>query len=74
MLKDEEVELTESSDNFRFSAAVAGFGLLLRDSEYKGTVTYDKIIELAKGSLGEDSEGYRHEFMRLVEKCKLLGI
>lgn len=59
-----------TSNNFKFSAAVAGFGMLLRDSEFKGTSSFDQIIELAKQSKGEDDNGYRAEFIRLVEAAK----
>jgi len=56
-----------TSDNFRFSAAVAGFGMLLRNSEYKGTIDYDQVLSIARGSKGYDKDGYRAEFIRLVE-------
>ncbi len=58
------------SDDFRFASAVAMFGQVLRNSEYKGTGTYDKVIALAKKSFGEDEQGYRREFARLVETAK----
>lgn len=70
---DPDISLAKSSNNFRFSAAVAGFGMLLRDSKFKGNLTYDAIIELAKASKGKDPEGYRAEFIRLVETCSLLA-
>ena len=46
------------------------FGQLLRESDYKGTATYDKIISLAKTGLGKDAKGYKREFIRLVEIAK----
>lgn len=64
--------LTETSNNFRFSAAVAGFGMLLRDSEFKGDMTFDKVLTLAKESAGDDNLGYRTEFISLVKKASLL--
>ena len=70
---DPGILLAKTSNNFRFSAAVAGFGMLLRDSKFKGNLTYDAIIELAKASKGKDPEGYRAEFIRLVETCSLLA-
>lgn len=70
---DEQIPLTASSDNFRFSAAVAEWGLLLRDSEYKGDATYDQVLDLAKGAKGADEKGYRAEFIQLVELSKLLA-
>jgi Ca-activated chloride channel family protein len=70
---DQEMRLAKTSDNFRFSAAVAEFGMLLRDSKFKGDADYDQVIELASGARGEDSEGYRVEFIRLVELSKELS-
>jgi len=69
---DDDISLEKASDNFRFSAAVAGFGMLLRDSKFKGNLTYETVTALAKGSKGKDAEGYRAEFVRLVETCMLL--
>jgi len=69
-LKDENIRINAQSDNFRFSAAVAGFGMLLRDSEFKGEITYEDIVALAKGSMGEDKEGYRAEFIKLVRSAQ----
>lgn len=69
---DQNTSLSQSSENMRFSAAVAGFGLLLRQSQYKGNLTFDQVIGLAKSSIGKDSEGYRAEFIRMVKNAKLL--
>ncbi|MBN1599174.1 MAG: von Willebrand factor type A domain-containing protein [Bacteroidales bacterium] len=66
-------QLTDDlSDNFKFSSAVAGFGMLLRESEYARELTYDEVLKLARVSKGEDYYGYRNEFIRLVELSKLL--
>lgn len=59
------------SDDFRFSAAVAAYGMLLRNSEYRGTATFDQVLEWAEKSKGSDKNGYRAEFIRLVELTKL---
>jgi Ca-activated chloride channel homolog len=64
-------ELKSTSDNFRFSSAVAMFGMLLRASEFKGSANYDQVIELAEKSKGKDSEGYKAEFVRLVKTAKM---
>lgn len=64
--------LENSSDNYRFSAAVAGFGMLLRGSDFKGTATYDNVYRLAKGALGTDKESYRAEFLQLVKTANTL--
>ena len=60
------------SENYRFSAAVAGFGLLLRDSQHKGKCNYKMLIDLAQNSKGKDEEGYRSEFIRLMKLAKHL--
>ncbi|QNF32725.1 von Willebrand factor type A domain-containing protein [Adhaeribacter swui] len=60
------------SENLRFAAAVAAFGMLLRDSEHKGQATYAGVLHLAENAKGNDSEGYRAEFIRLVKTTQLL--
>ncbi|MDH5719439.1 MAG: VWA domain-containing protein [Spirochaetia bacterium] len=65
-VKDTNTLFENSSENLRFSAAVAGFGMLLRDSEYKGSSSFDMVYETAKNALGKDKNGYRAEFLRLV--------
>jgi len=71
-LLDQSVALDQTSANFRFAAAVAEFGLLLRDSPFQGDATYDQVLTLAQASLGQDPEGYRSEFVHLVETAQLL--
>lgn len=61
------------SEDFRFASAVAMFGQVVRESKYKGDGTYDKVITLAKNSFGEDEQGYRREFARLVETVKSMN-
>jgi Ca-activated chloride channel family protein len=63
----------EPSGDFRFAAAVAAFGLVLRESEYRGTATLDQVLQLARGAEGRDSDGERAEFVRLVESARLLS-
>ena len=69
---DNNIPLKKSSENFRFSAAVASFGMLLQNSEYKNNFTFDDVIDLAKQATNYDPEGYRKEFIRLVESAALL--
>ena len=69
---DEGVAVNEASDNFRFSAAVAGFGMLLRHSQFRGDLTYERVIDLAQNSIGKDENGYRREFISLARTCALL--
>lgn len=72
VIPNRTVTLIEASNNFKFSASVAGFGMLLRNSEYKGENDYDKVLELARDSKGKDADGYRAEFINLVELAKHL--
>lgn len=72
-LKDESVPLASTSDNFRWSAAVAGFGMILRESEYANRFTYDQVLQLATASKGKDAEGYRVEFVNLVKAMNQPG-
>ena len=44
--------------------------MLLRDSEYKGTATAGSVLTLARGAMGEDDDGYRAEFVQLVERWR----
>ncbi len=62
-----------STDNLRFSGAVAELGLLLRDSEFKGTASYGQVLDAARGSKGQDAWGYRQEFIELAEKARSLS-
>ena len=74
-IKDSDFKVNQiPSTNLRFAAAVATFGMILRDSEYKGNANYDLVIKLATQGQGEDQEGYRGEFIRLVEKYRDLMI
>ena len=73
VIQDTDTRLAKTSDNFRWSAAVAEFGMLLRDSEFKAESSYLQVIELAKGARGEDEHGYRAEFIRLVQSGGLLA-
>jgi Ca-activated chloride channel family protein len=66
----ENQENSKGTDNLRFSAAVAMFGMLLRDSDHVGNATYDNVLSLAKSASGEDKYGYRSEFLRLVSIAK----
>lgn len=73
IVKDTPVAFATTSADFRFAAAVAEFGMLLRDSKFKEHSTYDQAISIARGAKGEDAEGYRSEFARLAESAKLLA-
>ena len=66
-LIDSNILLSKTSDNFRWSASVAAFGMLLRDSEYIKNFNYDAVVQMAQNSKGEDKEGYRIEFINMVK-------
>lgn len=66
----ERNNILESSDNLRFAAAVAEFGMVLRESEFKGSSTLDGAVRLAKSAKGNDEDGYRGELIRLIETAR----
>lgn len=70
---DKQVSIARTSDNFRFAAAVSEFGMLLRNSEFKSAASFTDVLGLARKAKGNDEEGYRSEFVRLVENAKLLA-
>lgn len=72
VVSSKETPLLETSNACKFSIAVAEFGMILRNSEFKGTSNYDEILEVAKSAKGNDDEGYRAEFIRLVELAQLI--
>jgi len=61
-----------ASYNMQFASSVAAFGMLLTRSKYRGEANYSMVLNLAKSSKGSDQEGYRSEFIRLVEKTQLI--
>lgn len=69
-ISDTPVPLERSSDDFRFASAVAWFGLKLRDSQFIENKSKAAIEALAKDAVGNDADGYRSEFVRLVEVSK----
>jgi len=60
----------KTSNNTKFAIAVAEFGMLLRQTKSKEKITYNSILKLANDSKGADEDGYRKEFIGLVEKAK----
>lgn len=72
-VKDSNSTFQATSDDFRFSSAVAAFGMLLRQSNYLNKLSYPELMEIARDSRGADREGYRAEFIHLLELSELLG-
>ncbi len=70
---DSGASFDETSRDFRFAAAVASFGMMLRSSPTIEGWTFDAVLELAAEAVGEDENGYRAEFLGLVEKAKALS-
>lgn len=68
-VKDDARAIDKASGEFKFCAAVAGFGLMLRDSSYKGELNWSRVRQLAREGKGQDSLGYRGEFLQLIEKA-----
>ncbi|UXP33386.1 von Willebrand factor type A domain-containing protein [Reichenbachiella agarivorans] len=71
-LLDQPVDLDQISDNFRWSASVAAFGMILRDSAFKGDISTKDILAMAQASKGKDENGYRVEFINLVKSYQLM--
>jgi Ca-activated chloride channel family protein len=70
---DKGAKLDQSSEDFRFAAAVAEFGLLLRESEYRADASFAQVRDLATKAKGADAQGHRAEFLTLVEKAEGLA-
>ncbi len=71
-VEDASQPFEQASSDTRFAAAVASFGMLLRRSKHAGSATYDTVAEIASGSLGNDPNGYRAEFVALVKRARQL--
>lgn len=72
-LADSQTKLGAASQNFKFASAVAAFGMLLRDSKYKSNASYNEVLQLARSSVGADPQGYRSEFIEMVETARTLS-
>jgi len=71
-LKDRGQKFNRSSQDYQFAAAVAAFGMMLRGSEHRGSMSYSAIEEIAASAAGKDPRGYRMEFVDLVRKASQL--
>ncbi len=70
---DSDASFGQASGELQFASAVASFGMLLRNSQHKGTATYDAVLEIATASKGADEHGYRSEFLEMVRRAKVLA-
>ncbi|MDD4687485.1 MAG: von Willebrand factor type A domain-containing protein [Candidatus Cloacimonadaceae bacterium] len=71
-VKNEINPLENASESFKFSSAVIGYGMMLQNSEYKESLTWQMVKDLASASIGKDTEGYRAEFLILVDSASKL--
>ncbi len=69
VVRGESQRFDQASVDFRWSASVAAFGMLLRNSEYKGAATYRDVIKWAQSAAGKDAGAYRAECVRLMENA-----
>ena len=69
---DDGKQFANASADFKFAAAVAEFGMLLRDSEFKGSGTMGAVLQWAQEGKSADTNGYRAGFLELVRKAQVL--
>ncbi|MFQ5930261.1 MAG: YfbK domain-containing protein, partial [Acidobacteriota bacterium] len=72
-VRDSHRAYSQAAQDFKFAAAVASFGMILRESPHKGNATLDSVLELAKEGKGSDPHGYRGQFLELVKRAKALA-
>ncbi len=65
--------LADTSDDFRWSAAIAGLGMLLRSAPERGAVTWADVAALAKGAVGPDPVGYRKDALAVIAAAEALA-
>ncbi|MCX8014024.1 MAG: DUF3520 domain-containing protein, partial [Rectinema sp.] len=65
--------LSAQGDDFRFATAVIEFGMLLRESRWRGSASWQSTIARARDAKGKDYDGYRAEFVRLAELAEMLS-
>jgi len=73
-IADQGHGMEAASEDLRFAAAVAQFGLLLRDSEYKGNASFGSVTRLALEGAGPDKHGYRAELFEMVRRAEALAV
>lgn len=71
-LTDKEAKFESAAPDFKFAAAVAEFGMILRDSEHKGNGTLGAVLEWAQEGKAQDKTGCRAGFIELVRKAQSL--
>jgi Ca-activated chloride channel homolog len=72
-VNDSNKTLEQASDNFRFAASVAAFGMLLRDSDHVKNYSYDELVSLSQSAKGKDDDGFRAEFINMAKSFGLIS-
>jgi Ca-activated chloride channel family protein len=70
--KAEKLDLAKTSNDFRWAAAVAGFGMMLREAKDRGNISWATVLSLAQGAKGSDAEGYRAQMIEMVKRASRL--
>ena len=65
---DQNVDFQSASENFRFACGITGFGLMVKDSQYKGDLTLEDVKNMVGGALNYDPNGNRNELLKLIDK------
>ncbi len=73
LVDDADTPVSAASDDQRWAAAVASYGMLLRGSGHAGDAGWRSVRSMAEGALGRDANGYRREFLRLAERAASLA-
>jgi Ca-activated chloride channel family protein len=71
-VKGDVQKFEKTSDNFRFAASVAQYGMILRGSKYLEAGSVEDVLEMARAAKGKDTEGYRGEFIKMVDTSSSL--
>ena len=71
-IRPADTPMARASTDTQFAAAVAAFGMLLRESDHAGDASFDTVLALARDGRGADPNGYRGEFIRLVDAARVL--
>ena len=72
-VKQSDQRFADSSRDFQLAAATASFGMMLRNSEHKGNASWENVLELATGAIGNDADGYRLEFIEMIKQAQRLA-
>ncbi|HEX5063765.1 MAG TPA: VWA domain-containing protein, partial [Kofleriaceae bacterium] len=71
-VKQSKVEMAKTSIDFRWAAAVAGFGMMLREAKDRGNISWATVTQLAEGAKGQDAEGYRRQMIEMLKRAARL--